>query len=1105
MSSLSNVSKHGYFWRKDLIARYREELVKEGRSDTELKSMRDYFDSYLTKNFKRSSDYSLYKTTNGSLVVFENQKHTEFSLVHILSLLEENTTMRNKVENQGKSIEQENEIKKMFDEQTKLFGDNSSTLDYRKLINEENVLLGDYIHKPLFDFFERVLNISKTTNYSNDSEEEVETRRKKSQYFRILMAVGILCNLKNRKSLVVQTIIGLSMFAGGLKDNGYRILNHFGLSCSIKHIRRMAKSWSSVRKCIDEINHKHMWRITFDNLNFNRKFAKTSALGGDKSGRMLDLLTGQVSHSANEPLQPFFPGEATEIPLEDTQQFRIDERLEESSSYNSYLTNLTTCQIQRNEVDNHTTILLKDLEHKMPDFTPPTKDIIAYATVKEAKSSSIHDIACYLQDLKTDLKIGEEGYPSKVVLGGDQQTYSLLKNLMKKYPDTFNWIIPMIGDWHLLKLASECIKSIIWNGGLHHIGIECGHLKDVHQWRDIHNLLIGLHESLISNAINSHSENLEEFDLSSFIQSTTAQTNTDQISSFWAKILHYLNVYVGYYFAIRSGNFTLRNACLPKLAELFFAYNHGNYQTLVCEHIADLHNLPDSVKNEFLRGRWTMSVAGHKYQNIALDEGHESVINKRLKMLTSRASEHRTVTLSNFMAYLDKFTENLQKEIYTKNSKRNKSKTGTAYLKKISPCIKKAMIFPPKPNRRLCNIFAGDKAVHLDDGTVSDLLTFEAEGKKRMCNHVKATYIDAIKTKPPRDRKFATFTPKQVTQFKEKQKTNKVTLLLKRAYAELQKAGHYIEKTVAFPLALCNEEGRMRDRNKSKILNEWKKNVTFSSMFLTNLPFDITSAEVIIDFLKFLHEPTPPNVKSYHQLAEYYWKHVIMKLGFDRGATFVSVVIDKAQFVPPIRQIVHDERKGKGKGKDISKDVPEGDIGDELPCVNGKVHTQSLKNQDYKLNLITYLREKFIVMACERLKGETLLLDCLEDTPLEIKNGNVSPNTDRINTKGEADIAIFIHARNSECDNIVIAASDTDIPIYALAFLEKQGCVKNITVEREMDEDYISVNKALENFRCHPNISNSTFVDSIGHTVLSLYLLAAQTILAISMESHVMS
>ncbi len=38
----------------------------------------------------------------------------------------------------------------------------------------------------------------------------------------------------------------------------------------------------------------------------------------------------------------------------------------------------------------------------------------------------------------------------------------------------------------------------------------------------------------------------------------------------------YINAYLGYYFAFCSGNWDLRNDCLPKLAELFFAYSHKN-------------------------------------------------------------------------------------------------------------------------------------------------------------------------------------------------------------------------------------------------------------------------------------------------------------------------------------------------------------------------------------------------------------------------------------------------------------------------------------------------------------------------------------------------
>ena len=445
-TTIPKINTNGYFWRKDLLQNYKEQLKKESRSSEETKSMQTYFEYYISSVFKKSSDFSLYKTKNGTVVVYENQKYTEFSIIHIINLLEENSKLKSSLDSINKSGINESDIQKMFDEQTKLFSDNISSLDFRNLDNDEDVLLcKNYIHKPLFEFFERILKISSSENTGEGNE---HLKKKTSQYFRILMAVGTLCNVKNRKALLMQTVIGLVMYASGLRDSGFHVLNRFGLSSSIKYIRRIAKVWSLRRRCIDEINPRHMWRITFDNLNFSRKYAKTSMLGGEKSGRMLDLLTGQVSHSSSDPNSDFNAGPIPDFVPETSQQFRIDENEEEYNAYNAFLEHLTSCQEERNMIstEDFQTTLLKDLENKMPDFTPNTKDTITYATVKEAKSSSIHDIASYLHDMKTELKIGQDGYPSKVILGGDQQTYSLLKNLIKKYPDTFNYIIPMIGD-----------------------------------------------------------------------------------------------------------------------------------------------------------------------------------------------------------------------------------------------------------------------------------------------------------------------------------------------------------------------------------------------------------------------------------------------------------------------------------------------------------------------------------------------------------------------------------------------------------------------------------------------------------------------------------
>jgi hypothetical protein len=78
-----------------------------------------------------------------------------------------------------------------------------------------------------------------------------------------------------------------------------------------------------------------------------------------------------------------------------------------------------------------------------------------------------------------------------------------------------------------------------------------------------------------------------------------------------------------------------------------------------------------------------------------------------------------------------------------------------------------------------------------------------------------------------------------------------------------------------------------------------------------------TSTEVTNHFLRYLHEPTPPDIKTYKNLVKYYWSIVIMKYGFGRGADVVTLVIDKPEFMPDIIIVIHKERKQKSKGEII--------------------------------------------------------------------------------------------------------------------------------------------------------------------------------------------
>ena len=212
----------------------------------------------------------------------------------------------------------------------------------------------------------------------------------------------------------------------------------------------------------------------------------------------------------------------------------------------------------------------------------------------------------------------------------------------------------MSGDWHLLKLAAETIRDMLWDGGLRDLAKLCGHHKEINQWRDVHHMLLAIHETLLMDMINQWQENSDGNSFYDFHRSLMDDTNSDEVSPFWANTLDYLNAYLGYYVSVRSVNWDLRNACLPKLSELFFAYSHNKYEELVCRSMRDCMQLPHEVLCAFMRGEWTVSATGSPYHSQAMDEAHESLVNKSTKDLTTRPTIYRIVELANFMAVLSK-------------------------------------------------------------------------------------------------------------------------------------------------------------------------------------------------------------------------------------------------------------------------------------------------------------------------------------------------------------------------------------------------------------------------------------------------------------------
>ena len=165
--------------------------------------------------------------------------------------------------------------------------------------------------------------------------------------------------------------------------------------------------------------------------------------------------------------------------------------------------------------------------------------------IEEAQAGNIRDVEKYLTKLKQNLKIGEQGFPTKVAIGGDQQTYAIMKNLQRKYTARFSWYFAVPRPWHLLKLVSEVLRDMLWDGGLREFSYKCGQKSIPKQWQDIHLLLLATYESLLRKATTEFLEVAEKCACGNphsdvafwqWVEMISKPNNDDKSSQFWAQL-----------------------------------------------------------------------------------------------------------------------------------------------------------------------------------------------------------------------------------------------------------------------------------------------------------------------------------------------------------------------------------------------------------------------------------------------------------------------------------------------------------------------------------------------------------------------------------------
>ena len=255
----------------------------------------------------------------------------------------------------------------------------------------------------------------------------------------------------------------------------------------------------------------------------------------------------------------------------------------------------------------------------------------------------------------------------------------------------------------------------------------------------------------------------------------------------------------------------------------------------------------------------------------------------------------------------------------------------------------------------LLNVFV-NKPPTLDYATRKDLLTFDDIGRERLevsVNHA----LGVNESLAYKRSKLKTFTYKTSTQRQTKTKEKNLSTILSNAFRLIQASSSVVQVS-PYPLALSDVEGRMRPSNKSTFRDAMLGHNMMSHLFINACSFGISDPIALyVDFLYFLHMPPPPNIVTYCDLALHLWNKAIKRF-LSQYNVEVYIIVDKPDYLPPPRYIVHDQRARANRGSLVP--VSHSTIEDNTAVYHGSQYTSMFCDIEYKSSLISYLCHKFL-------------------------------------------------------------------------------------------------------------------------------------------------
>ncbi|KAJ8036249.1 hypothetical protein HOLleu_20166 [Holothuria leucospilota] len=725
------------------------------------------------------------------------------------------------------------------------------------------------------------------------------------------------------------------------------------------------------------------------------------------------------------------------------------------------------------------------ISHFFPDHTDQS---VVHFTSILAEPADNAETTRHVLDILYD-KHGVGKTISHLVVAGDAKTYEHLLEAKRVYGEDLDWLLPYLGEWHLLKNVQAPLMKIYNDAGLRQLlgmlhkgathtavasasGFRKTHVFLIQSWEAMYRHQVSMFSSHVTNSLensspqfrnlyssikqkiqhkgsavfqNLHGE-LSESTLvyEEFMSYFQVMGQADATSHFWLDFIHRdMFHYISLFLAIRLRQFDLRNAAVRKLTPIFYAMDRPIYLKLVPFHMAAMKQYPSEILEKFAEGAFAVSITGRNGSCVAFDEAHEMLINKEVKMAMTTTGMGSLSRLVHYLPFRAQLMKAFQSEVASSKFSDDNSEplavfrlnedNVKCYIEKLNDAH--SLFSPNIQPDNVTQIFTGEISSHQ---VSADLTTFYEKGEDDFIAYVKCVVLNTSGQKPPKRcrRNLKTFTVKKKTVFKQKQelKDHRMQIAsLRRQIAFSKSSNQPVQSLMQFlclPRAICTTDQLPVKASKASAANEYQKRYpdSFSSCF-SSVENDPTCC-YIVEGMFLINCPPLRIHTTFQEYANFLYRRWVQKAIYQFKAKEIHIVFDHPQrHGPSPKDIERDRRHSESEEALYTELLP------ETPCPPSNNWKKFLAVRSQKRLLVNFLSAQMLLLHSQNTSPQVQVMVIAggfdgekKDKAFSTENSlnSITEAPEYNSNHEEGDSRVWYHAKVTTCKQVVIYSPDRD-------------------------------------------------------------------------------